>query len=228
MTEPDEAVPRGTIHIVEDDESQRRAIGRFIEASGYRVKTYDSAEAFLAAATSDSPRCVILDLRLPGPSGLDLQEILAARPEPLPVIFLSGYGAVPDSVRAMKSGAVDFLTKPVDGEVLLNAIGHALARDAENRSARSRRSALQERYERLTSREREVFAHLISGQLTNKWDTTWASPSAPSSSIVTRCSRRWRRTRSPNWCASPPTWRLRRSGGSDSPKDLSQKAEVLL
>jgi len=165
MTEPDEAVPRGTIHIVEDDESQRRAIGRFIEASGYRVKTYDSAEAFLAAATSDSPRCVILDLRLPGPSGLDLQEILAARPEPLPVIFLSGYGAVPDSVRAMKSGAVDFLTKPVDGEVLLNAIGHALARDAENRSARSRRSALQERYERLTSREREVFAHLISGQL---------------------------------------------------------------
>jgi len=165
MTEPDEAVPRGTIHIVEDDESQRRAIGRFIEASGYRVKTYDSAEAFLAAATSDSPRCVILDLRLPGPSGLDLQEILAARPEPLPVIFLSGYGAVPDSVRAMKSGAVDFLTKPVDGEVLLNAIGHALARDAENRSARSRRSALQERYERLTRREREVFAHLISGQL---------------------------------------------------------------
>lgn len=165
MTEPHEAVPRGTVHIVEDDESQRRAIGRFIEASGYHVKTYESAEAFLAAATGDAPRCVLLDLRLPGPSGLDLQEILAARPEPLPVIFLSGYGAVPDSVRAMKSGALDFLTKPVDGDVLLNAIGRALARDAENRSARSRRSALQERYERLTSREREVFAHLISGQL---------------------------------------------------------------
>src|SRR5262249_61285433 len=84
MTEPHEAVPRGTVHIVEDDESQRRAIGRFIEASGYHVKTYESAEAFLAAATGDAPRCVLLDLRLPGPSGLGLQDILPAGPRPLP------------------------------------------------------------------------------------------------------------------------------------------------
>jgi FixJ family two-component response regulator len=165
MTAAHHAVPRGTVHIVEDDESQRRALARFVEASGYHVKTYESAEGFLAAPAGETPACVILDLRLPGPSGLDLQQMLAERPEPLPVVFLSGYGAVPDSVRAMKSGAVDFLTKPVDGDVLLSAIGHALARDTENRSTRSRRSVLLERYERLTSREREVFAHLISGQL---------------------------------------------------------------
>jgi len=165
MTVCDSAVPRGTVHIVEDDESQRRALARFVEASGYHVKTYESADGFLAAPATEAPACVILDLRLPGQSGLDVQQMLAERPEALPVVFLSGYGAVPDSVRAMKSGAVDFLTKPVDGDVLLSAIGHALARDTQTRSARSRRSALQERYERLTSREREVFAHLISGQL---------------------------------------------------------------
>ena len=165
MTVCDSAVPRGTVHIVEDDESQRRALARFVEASGYHVKTYESADGFLAAPATEAPACVILDLRLPGQSGLDVQQMLAERPEALPVVFLSGYGAVPDSVRAMKSGAVDFLSKTADGSALLDAIREALARGEGERETRVRQRAIRARYETLTPREREVFAHLISGQL---------------------------------------------------------------
>jgi FixJ family two-component response regulator len=157
--------PRPTVHLVDDDASLRRGTARFVEAAGYLVKTYASAQEFLEASRNDGPGCVILDLRLPGSSGLDLQKAVAADLEPLPIIFLSGYGTVPESVRAMKDGALDFLTKPVDGETLLEAIGRAVAQDAETRSVRTRRSTLFQRYERLTTREREVFAHLISGQL---------------------------------------------------------------
>jgi FixJ family two-component response regulator len=108
---------------------------------------------------------VILDLRLPGPSGLDVQEILMHAADPLPVVFLTGHGEVPDSVRAMKGGAVDFLTKTVDGASLLDAVGRALARDGNDRSRRARQRAMRVRYEQLSPREREVFAHLITGQL---------------------------------------------------------------
>jgi FixJ family two-component response regulator len=166
MTESASSSSRAaTVHIVEDDESTRRATARFLQAAGYTVKTYESAQEFLAGEATDGPGCIVLDLRLKGASGLDLQQAIAGAGQTLPIIFLSGYGTVPDSVKAMKSGAVDFLTKPVDGEVLRDAVRRALDRDAENRSLTARRSTLRERFERLTPREREVFAHLISGQL---------------------------------------------------------------
>jgi FixJ family two-component response regulator len=156
---------RPTVHVVEDDDSARVATARLLRASGHAVRTYGSAEEFLAGVTAGTPGCVVLDLRLPGPSGLDLQESLVRTDDPLPIIFLTGHGRIPDTVRAMKSGAVDFLTKPVPGDVLLEAVSRALARDVEEHAVRLRRRDLRSRYDLLTPREREVFAHLISGQL---------------------------------------------------------------
>lgn len=109
--------------------------------------------------------CIVLDLNLPGHSGLELQERLLSAENPLPIVFLTGHADVPKSVRAMKAGAVDFLTKPVDVPVLLDAVARAIARDMESRTVRARQSEVRARYNLLTPREREVFAHLISGQL---------------------------------------------------------------
>jgi FixJ family two-component response regulator len=153
------------IHLIEDDASTREVTARFLRANGYQVRAYASGEELLAAPRIESPGCMVVDLQLPGVSSLDLQEVVANGDNPLPIVFLTGHGEVPDSVRAMKSGAVDFLTKTADGSELLEAVRLALARDAEDRGARNRRRAIRTRYERLTPREREVFAHLISGQL---------------------------------------------------------------
>jgi len=153
------------LHVVDDDEPTRKALARLLMAAGFDVRTYATAAEILAGLDSSRPGCVILDLRLPGSSGLDVQMSIATRDDPLPVIFLTGHGEVPDSVRAIQRGAVDFLTKPVEGAVLLEAVSRALTRDAEDRAERERRRVVRGRYERLTPREREVFAHLISGQL---------------------------------------------------------------
>jgi FixJ family two-component response regulator len=153
------------IHLVEDDASTREATARFFRASGYQVRAYGSAEELLATPLPDAPGCLVVDLQLPGANGLDLQQAVARRDNPLPVVFLTGHGEVPDSVQAMKSGAVDFLAKTSDGEALIDAVRAALARDAEDRALRDRQRLLRARYERLTPREREVFAHVISGQL---------------------------------------------------------------
>jgi FixJ family two-component response regulator len=152
------------VHLIEDHESSRVASARVLRSGGYTVRAYASADEFLAQLTPE-PGCIVLDLHLPGPSGLDLQERLASTDNPLPIVFLTGHADVPKTVRAMKAGAVDFLIKPVEGPVLLEAVSRALVRDTENRAVRARRREALVRYERLTPREREVFAHLISGQL---------------------------------------------------------------
>ena len=152
------------VHVIEDDESSRIASSRLLRNAGYEVRVYSTSDEFLAQPPSDAG-CLILDLHLPGPSGLDLQERLTTNENPLPIVFLTGHGDVPKSVRAMKAGAVDFLTKPVDAPVLLEAVARAITQDAENRAVRARRQDARGRYDRLTAREREVFAHLISGQL---------------------------------------------------------------
>jgi FixJ family two-component response regulator len=125
---------------------------------------YSTGAEFLADPPKEAG-CIVLDLRLPGPSGLELQERLTTAENPLPIVFLTGHGDVPKSVRAMKAGAVDFLTKPVEPSVLLDAVARAIARDVESRAVRMRQRESRGRYNRLTQREREVFAHLISGQL---------------------------------------------------------------
>jgi FixJ family two-component response regulator len=156
--------PDVTVHVVEDDESSRIATTRVLTMSGYVVRAYPSAAEFLAAPPA-GPGCIVLDLQLPGLNGLEAQQALVASANPLPIVFLSGHGDVPKSVKAMKAGAVDFLAKPVEPEILLEAVSRALSRDAEDRLLRTRQSGVRARYERLTPREREVFAHLISGQL---------------------------------------------------------------
>lgn len=156
--------PRVVVHVVEDDESSRLASSRLLTSVGHEVRVYASASEFLANPPAEAG-CIVLDLRLPGPSGFDLQERLRTLDNPLPIVFLSGHGDIPKTVRAMQAGAVDFLTKPVDPQDLLDAVARAIARNAEERTVRARQQSVRERFDRLTPREREVFTHLISGQL---------------------------------------------------------------
>jgi FixJ family two-component response regulator len=153
------------VHVVDDDEGIRQATARLLSAAGFPVRTYRNGDDFLASIGRGSAGCIILDVCLPGRTGLELQSELAELEDPLPIIFVTAYGVIPDSVRAIQRGAVDFLVKPVDGPVLLEAVSRALTRDAEGRRARAHRRTIRERYDRLTAREREVFVHLVGGQL---------------------------------------------------------------
>jgi FixJ family two-component response regulator len=153
------------IHVVDDDPSFRTAVTRLLRAARYEVRGYASAAEFLDSDPCADPGCILLDLRMPGVGGLDLQQSLARLEERLPIIFLTGHGDIPASVRAMKAGAVDFLTKPVRREALLRAVQNALDVDAKGRAARAVLRDLQNRYENLTPREREVLVHVVSGRL---------------------------------------------------------------
>jgi FixJ family two-component response regulator len=153
------------VHVVDDDEPMRTAMARLLAAEGLSARTYANAEELLGSLRAGEPGCVVLDLQMPGLNGLELQLKLAEREDPLPVVFLTGHAQIPDSVRAMQRGAVDFLTKPVESAGLLDAIKRAFERDSADRAQRLRQRELRSRYARLTPREREVFTHLISGQL---------------------------------------------------------------
>ena len=153
------------IHVVDDDDSLRSALQRLLAAAGYRVRAYASAGEFLLDPPADAPGCLLLDLRMPGPSGLDLQEALARHGIRLPVIFLSGHGDLATGVRAMKAGAVDFLSKPVEREPLLAAVARALELDAAQRAASGVDREMRARFAQLTAREREVFELVAAGRL---------------------------------------------------------------
>lgn len=152
------------VHIVDDDKQFQNAIGRLLRAGGYNVCGYDNAEDFLLADIDTVPGCILLDVCMPGPSGLELQEALAKRKPCLPIIFLSGRGDIPTSVKAIKAGAIDFLTKPVKREVLFGAIENALARYERGRIVCERITAWLKRYHALTARELEVFSAVVEGK----------------------------------------------------------------
>ena len=155
----------GVVHLVDDDVMFRSALANVIELAGHTVLVYDSAGAFLIDyAPSTSPECAILDLQMPGPSGLDLHESLAAKGIAVPVLFLSAFGDVPTTVRAMRSGAVDFLTKPVARETLLPALDYALRLDVTRRVRLERQTAIRARVGQLTAREFAVFQQLLAGK----------------------------------------------------------------
>jgi len=154
-----------TIFLVDDDPSILRALTRLLRAGGHAVSAFRSPREFLAQHDPAVPGCVVLDLAMPGLNGLELQTALAASGCERPIIFVSGHGDVPSSVRAMKAGAVDFLTKPVSEEILLAAIRRAIDRDRLMRQARAELDAIGERLNTLTPREREVLQHVVSGQL---------------------------------------------------------------
>ncbi|HXZ48765.1 MAG TPA: response regulator transcription factor [Usitatibacter sp.] len=155
----------GIVHVVDDDKAFRTAVGRLLEAAGYRPRLYGSAPEYLAADDSEGPACVLLDLRMPGQTGLDLQLALANRAHPHPVIFLSGHGDIPSTVKAMRGGALDFLTKPVKTSALLDAVTRALERDAERARRFAHLADLEARYASLTPRERQVMAGVVAGRL---------------------------------------------------------------
>ncbi len=166
------AVSNAVIHVVDDDASMREALSRLLSVLGFEVRQYASAGEFLLVWPVDAPGCLLLDVRMPGPSGLDLQLALTRRADAPPVVFLTGYGDIPSSVLAIKRGAVDFLTKPVERETLLAAVTAALERDAERREGNRTRQEVRRRFETLTSRERTVFAQVVLGRL-NKQIATY-------------------------------------------------------
>jgi FixJ family two-component response regulator len=153
------------IHVVDDDESLRPALLRLLAAGGFEARGYACAGDFLLHPPADGPGCLLLDMRMPGPSGLDLQAALEHHGIRLPVIFLTGYADTLAGVRAMKAGAVDFLAKPVERADLFEAIGRALALDATQRAARHEAERLRARFGTLTPRERTVFDRLVAGGL---------------------------------------------------------------
>ena len=157
----------GVVFIVEDDPSVRVAIGRLIRSVGLQVQLFASAQEFLRAERADLPACLVLDVRLPGLSGLELQQMLPEQNAKIPIIFITGHGDIPMSVRAMKAGAVEFLTKPFRDQDLLGAIQHALEKDRTARPQRAEITALLQLWDSLTTREREVFA-LVARGLLNK------------------------------------------------------------
>jgi FixJ family two-component response regulator len=154
-----------TVFIVDDNPSVRKALTRLVRSAGYEVKAFASAKEFLAETHDDDVACLVLDIRMPGLSGIDLQRELSTAQKILPIVFITGHGDVPMSVRAMKNGAVDFFSKPVKDTDLLNAIEEALARCARERSKRDEMEDIQSRVDSLTPREREVLEHIVVGQL---------------------------------------------------------------
>lgn len=156
---------KAVVHVVEDDDSVRRAIVRLLCCNGFDARSYSSAAEFLLAKREDAPTCIVLDVGLPGMSGMELHAALTENADSPPVVFLTGRGDIAMGVRAMKNGAVDFLSKPVKRDALVVAIQTALARDADDLARRHKHEHVRSRYEALTTREREVFARVAEGKL---------------------------------------------------------------
>jgi FixJ family two-component response regulator len=157
------AAPR--IFVVDDDASVRKSLTRLLSSAGYAVETFASSLEFLNRAPHSGPCCLVLDVRMPGGSGLDLQTTLAAEGRPMSIVFVTGHVDVPMSVGAMKAGAVDLLTKPVDEQDLLAAIARAVAKDTLERSDEAQVAETRDRVATLTPRERDVFARVVTGML---------------------------------------------------------------
>jgi FixJ family two-component response regulator len=153
------------VFIVDDDPSVRKSVSRLITSAGYAVEAFASAAAFLARERYVGPCCLLLDVRMPGLTGLDLQAALANAKRGMSIVFVTGHVDVPGSVKAMKHGAVDLLTKPVDAKDLLAAVQRALAKDLQTRASESRLASIQERVKTLTQRETQVFALVVTGML---------------------------------------------------------------
>src|SRR5438105_3206729 len=152
-----------SIVVIDDDASMRRALENLFKSVGFEVELFASPQEFLQSERPDRPGCIVLDIRFPGRSGLDMQRDLAQANTQLPIIFITGYGDIPMSVRAMKAGAVEFLTKPFRDQDLLDAVGTALEKDRTRRAGDQRLAELQARFDTLTAREREVMAVVVAG-----------------------------------------------------------------
>jgi FixJ family two-component response regulator len=157
--------PTQLVYVIDDDASMRQAISRLLHAIGLTVRTFGCAREFLSTRLPDIPACVVLDVRLPGLSGLDLQREMVERGIHVPIIFITGHGDIPMSVQAMKAGAVEFLTKPFRDQELLDAVRCGIHQDREGRKERTELAALREGLSHLTQRERQVMALVVAGLL---------------------------------------------------------------
>jgi FixJ family two-component response regulator len=164
---PDEhdIMTNAVVYVVDDDPSVCQALARLIRSVNLDVETFASAKAFLDYTAQDRPACLVLDVRLPGPSGLDLQSALVRARRDVPIIFITGHGDVPTTVRAMKGGAVDFLQKPFNDQDILDCIQRAIERNRQQRADRAERAELERRRATLTRREREVLSLVVTGRL---------------------------------------------------------------
>lgn len=153
------------VFIVDDDPSVRKALGRLLRSFGFQVEVFSAAQKFLEHKLPDAPGCLVLDVRLPGLDGLELQRSLSEANVTLPIVFITGHGDIPMTVRAMKAGAVDFLPKPFEDQDLLNAVRQAIAKDVQARQEQADVTVLQQRVDALTPREREVLELVVSGML---------------------------------------------------------------
>jgi FixJ family two-component response regulator len=162
---PESRQSEAVIAVVDDDPSVRQGLQRLIRSAGWKAETFASAQEFLARPPTEAPSCLVLDLQLPDLSGLDLQKRMAEVGLETPIVFLTGHGNIPASVQAMKAGAVEFLTKPVDEQDLLGAIQQAIERDRRTRQQHADMRQLRDRYESLTPREQEVMRQVVSGLL---------------------------------------------------------------
>jgi FixJ family two-component response regulator len=156
---------RPTVFVIDDDVSVRDAIEGMLKSVGLRTETFESASDLLRKGPLEGPHCLVLDVRLPGLSGLDFQDELIKANIRIPIVFITGFGDIPMTVRAMKAGAVEFLTKPFRDQDLLDAIQHALEQDRSMRQQRSELAALRQRFETLTKRECQVMAMVVAGKL---------------------------------------------------------------
>jgi FixJ family two-component response regulator len=156
---------QATIVVIDDDASMRRALENLLKSVGFAVELFASPQEFLQSERPERPGCIVLDVRFPGRSGLDMQRDLANSDSQLPIIFITGYGDVPMSVRAMKAGAVEFLTKPFRDQDLLDAVGAALETDRTRRAGELRLAELRSRSDTLTARERQVMSLVVAGRL---------------------------------------------------------------
>ena len=154
-----------TVFIIDDNAGVRTSIQGLLKSAGLRSEAFKTAQEFLRRERPDGPCCLVLDVRLPGMSGLDFQDELTRAGVQIPIIFITGHGDIPMTVKAMKSGAIEFLAKPFDDDVLLDAIQHALDRDRVTRQRQGEIAELRTRYEKLTAREREVMGLVVSGML---------------------------------------------------------------
>lgn len=159
---------KATVFVVDDDPSMRRSLESLLESVGLSVRLFSSASEFMRDVPHDAPGCIVLDVRLPGMSGLAFQQELAKAGVALPIIFVTGHGDIPMSVRAMKAGALEFLTKPFDDQVLLDAIHAAIERDRARRREEADLALLQARYEGLSQRERQVMGHVAAGRVNKR------------------------------------------------------------
>ena len=186
--------------IVEDDPSVRDALASLVRSVGWEVETYGSADDFLGRVRREVPSCLVLDVRLPGLSGLDLQGRIAALGETIPIIFITGHGDIPMTVRAMKAGAVEFLTKPFEEQELLDAIGRALERTGRPGCVKPSCASVRECYASLTPRERQVLELVVAGRLNKQVAAELGHQRDHGQSAPRRA--RWRRcgpARSPSW-----------------------------